>query len=296
MGGVWLQGLAWRGAKDFNDAYKERRYQRLAGHKRSAAATVDELFSGEHVMHPGLNFAGSGAVSAAYSTQEMNPHGQATTAALHYRDPGAVRQGVRALAGEREQWLRGEQEDMAAVVSAGELSREGMAYAHSSLGLGGSSGGGGGGSGAANPPARGRRGAGQLTAMGTTFKRRADRAYESSSRAHYTTFAAHDRAAAAAAEAIVARGGPRAAFAPPGGWPSAKTLGAVQLGNGPLLANPLRAVSYGEFTLSAGDLPHARLAGALHPVGDAQREWAPREGGYAYQPSVSLGKATGNNR
>ena len=311
-------GLSWKGAKEFNDAYAQRRYERLAGPRGSntdfaLTCPVDDLFSGEHLMHPGA--VCTGPVSSQFSVKELNPHRQRTSASESFKDPKQVAAASRNMVNQRKDWVKGELDDVAAVVASSGLSREARAHGRRELGLptdrssrGGSSESGRSDA-VSHSPARqasvfgpgncrpfGAPAHPYSSSIGTTFVRKPELVYESTHRSNFTTFAAHDAAAAQAAQRLAAQDVARSQrrtqaqqqtsatttgaadsgdfvypqktllHAPVGGWPTQKSLADARVGNGALYANSLRDFKYGEFT-QALDLPQDKLSRQLHPLG-----------------------------
>jgi len=243
-------GLAWKGAKDFNDAYKERRLQRLVSHMPEPHPD-NARFSGDQLMHPGMMLGG--AVSAKWSVRELNPHGDRAMSSLHYQDPREVRRQIKERAQARIDFARQEIEDMDAVARSEGLSKEAREHARRQIGLG---------PGAPLPVpgavlashAKRPEALGLppgITGVGTSFRRPAANLYQTESRRSFATFAD--------LEARVARAHHQGA------------KGARELVQGELLAgrnggNPLRDTKYGQFT-SGCDVPHRRLQVDLHPIG-----------------------------
>ena len=314
-------GLSWKGAKEFNDAYAQRRFERLAGPRGSnldltMTCPVDDLFSGEHLMHPGA--VCTGPVSSQFSVKELNPHGQRTSASESFKDPRQVAAASRNMVNQRKDWVKGELDDVAAVVASSSLSHEARVHGRRELGLptdrSGRGGSGESGRGAQSnavshstsqgtsvfgPAHRRPFGAPAhpySSSIGTTFVRKPELVYESTHRSNYTTFAAHDAAAAQAALRLAAkdaaknqrrtqaqqqtstenrteRSAPDFVYPektllhePVGGWPTQKSLADARVGNGALYANSLRDFKYGELT-QALDLPHDKLSRQLRPLG-----------------------------
>ena len=317
-----MQGLAWRGAKDFNDAYKQTRFERLTKGRALGKddSSGDEIFSSSHLMHPGaLN---TGLVSSKYTVGEMNQPYE-TTAQAHFPDPGKAGERAAARLHFTKAWLEGEVEDAKSVVRRSHLSRSSAEHARRALGL------------SRGPPvsragasARARSQAQfeaqslaqtlpsqpaartggsyappRVGAMGTSFVRRPELAYETTHGSAFVSFQSHEsrvveaaaraaenEAVAAAAAAAAATTGsdtgagvwvtsagvvgqptavPAARRGPPpplGGWPvSSERLEAVRLGNGALYANPLRDVKYADFTGTL-DVPGFKHQASLRPL------------------------------
>lgn len=224
------KGLSSDGAKDFNKLYLEKRFKRLTKQNNHL-----ELFTGEHMMHPGG--LGLGMVSTTYQPAELNPHYKKSMSHAHFRDPKAVVESSKNAIVSRQEWLKGELEDTEAVIKETAASRQQKEAYRRSVGLLSSQ----------RNVERTPKTQPRVSSISTSFVRRPEIAYETSYQRSFSTFNDHD------AVALRATNEPDVMQA---------KLAAVSQGQ----AHPMRDVKYGEFTAQC-DLPHRRLETSLHPIG-----------------------------
>mmetsp|Transcript_11777 Transcript_11777/g.15176 ORF Transcript_11777/g.15176 Transcript_11777/m.15176 type:complete len:292 (+) Transcript_11777:65-940(+) len=222
------KGLSSDGAKEFNNLYLDKRSKRLTKQNNHL-----ELFTGEHIMHPGS--LGLGVVSTTYQPNELNPHYHKSMSHTQFRDPRAVVESSKQKIVARKEWLMGELEDMEAVVRETESSKQKEEAYRRSIGLD---------RGTRiqvkNTPTR-------VSSISTSFVRRPEIAYETSYQRSFSTFNDHDKVA------LKATDNPEKLHS---------KLAAVSQGQ----SHPMRDIKYGEFTAQC-DLPHRKLESSLHPIG-----------------------------
>lgn len=74
------------------------------------------------MMHPGS--LGLGLVSSAYQPSELNPHYNKSISQSHFLDPKAVIDSSKTSLAARQEWLKGEQDDINTVMEETVLAKK----------------------------------------------------------------------------------------------------------------------------------------------------------------------------